>query len=110
MLFQGIQVAGPKLTPESVDQGFHAIPERPSGDPFTAAFFFDEGDYTSIKDSAEQWWDPQGKAAGSNQPGCFRMVRNGARALAGQWKGKDDVFANPSDPCNGYSGTIQLRA
>ena len=32
-LFTGIQLAGPTLTPPKVDEGFHAIPPRPSSDP-----------------------------------------------------------------------------
>src|SRR5581483_2242982 len=28
MLFTGIQVAGPRLTPEKIDEGFHAIPSK----------------------------------------------------------------------------------
>jgi hypothetical protein len=114
MLFQAIQVAGPKLTPESVDEGFHAIPERASTDSFTPAFFFDPGDYTSVKDAAEIWWDTSGRSRGggtpSNKPGCWRMTRGGERSLAGHWPGGDDVFKNSSDPCNGYDGGIKLRA
>ena len=111
MLFQGIQVAGPRLTPESIDQGFHAIPERESTSPFVAAFYFAEGDYTSTKDAAEQWWDPTGRPPGSNsQRGCWRMANEGLRSLPGHWRGKDDVFRNPGDPCTGYGGSINLRA
>ncbi len=109
MLFMGIQVAGPRLTPESIDQGFHAIPEKQSTDPFVAAFFFDPGDFSAVKDSAEQWWDGQGRPPGSNQPGCWRMVREGQRFLANRWEGGDDVFNNPDDPCTGYGGSIRLR-
>jgi hypothetical protein len=108
-MFQGIQVAGPKLTPESIDKGFHAIPERESNDPYTPAFFFDPGDYTATKDAAEQWWDPDGVPTGGNQPGCWRMVNQGLRSLAGKWRGKDDVFRNPSDPCTGFGGSINTR-
>jgi hypothetical protein len=111
MRHQAIQVAGPRLTPESIDRGFHAIPERESTDPFVAAFFFDPGDYTSVKDSAEQWWDPDGRPIGGGaQPGCWRMVREGRRYLAGGWEGGDDVFRNPDDPCTAYGGAIRLRA
>jgi hypothetical protein len=114
MLFQAIQVAGPRLTPESVDKGFHAIPERPSGDPFSPAFFFDDGDFTSVKDAMEAWWDPSGRSRGggtpSRRPGCWRVVREGQRFLAGQWIGKDDVFDNGSeDPCSGYDGGFRQR-
>jgi hypothetical protein len=114
MLFQGIQVAGPKLTPESVDKGFHAIPERESTSPFNSAFFFDEGDYSSVKDAMEEWWDPEGRSRGggtpSNRPGCWRVVREGRRSLANHWIGKDDVFNNGSnDPCTGFDGSIKIR-
>lgn len=112
-LFQGVQVAGPKLTPESIDEGFHAIPERASTTPFSSAFFFDDGDYSSVKDATEQWWDPLGRSRGggtpSNRPRCWRMVRNGNRFLAGRWVGRDDVFGNAGDPCTGYDGAIRLR-
>jgi hypothetical protein len=100
MLFQAIQVAGPRLDPESIDEGLHAIPETSSNDPFTAAFFFDPSDHTAVKDSAEQWWDPRGRAPGATTAGCYRMVRNGKRSLADEWVGGDDVFRNASDPCN----------
>jgi hypothetical protein len=112
MLFQGIQVAGPRLTPESIDQGFHAIPERSSDSPYTAAFYFDEGDYSSVKDAQEEWWDPSGRSRGggtpSNRPGCWRVVNEGNRVLAGQWARKDEVF-RPGDPCTGYDGSIRTR-
>jgi hypothetical protein len=113
MLFQAIQVAGPKLTPEAVDKGFHAIPENTASSPYVPAFFFDPGDYTSVKDGAEQWWDPNGRSRGggtpSNRPGCWRMAHEGKRSLAGEWFGKDDVFRNPTDPCNGYDGGVRIQ-
>ncbi len=110
MLFQAIQVAGPRLTPEQIDEGFHALPEKPSVDPFVAAFFFDVGDYTSVKDSAEEWWDPNGRPVGGGaQPGCWRMVNEGRRYLSGKWGGKDDAFKNPNDPCTAYGGSFRLR-
>jgi hypothetical protein len=113
MLFGAIQVAGPRLTSRSVDQGYHAIPPHQSSGPYSAALFFDPGDYTFVKDSAEQWWDPQGQpptgAATSTKPGCWRMTRSGRRSLAGQWPKGDDVFTNRSDPCTGYGGTISFR-
>ena len=110
MLYQAIQVAGPKLTPESVDEGFHAIPERPSASPFVPAFFFDPKDYTSVKDSAEQWWDPNGRPVGGGaQPGCWRMTNDGRRYLPGEWPGKDQVFKKANDPCTAYGGGFRIR-
>jgi hypothetical protein len=110
MLFQAIQVAGPRLTPEAIDEGFHAIPEKASVDPYIAAFFFDPGDYTSVKDSAEIWWDPDGRAVSSGAaPGCFRMTHEGKRSLIGKWVGGDDVFRNPGDPCTAYNGGTRIK-
>jgi hypothetical protein len=109
-MFKAIQVAGPTLNPQSVDQGQHAIPRNRSPDAFTAACYYDPGDYSCVKDSHEAWWDsnapdPNGEIA----RGCWRMVRGGKRYLAGEWEGGDDVFRNPNDICNGVKGTGQNR-
>ena len=109
LLFEAIEVAGPRLTPQSIDQGFHAIPERSSNDPYEAAFFFDPGDYTSVKDATEEWWDPSGRPEGASQPGCWRMINQGIRNLPGHWSGGDEAFANTSDPCTGYGGAISVQ-
>ena len=115
MLFQGIQVAGPRLTPQSVDQGFHAIQPKASTDPYSPSLYFDSGDYTMMKDAMEGWWDPQGRPEGgstsnTNQPGCWRLPLQGDRFAAGKWRPGDDAFRNRSDPCSGYGGSINLRA
>lgn len=101
-LFKAIQVAGPELTPQTVDQGHHAIPRQASNSPFVAACFYDPGDYTCVKDAQESWWDPDAPDPEGNVDvkGCWRMVRNGKRYLARTFEGGDDVFANPNDTCN----------
>ena len=113
MLFQGIQVAGPRLTPATMDQGFHAIPEHASTSPFSPALYFDAGDYSGVKDATEQWWDPQGQSppggTPSRRPGCWRMIREGKRFTAGKWPRSDDAFKNRADPCSGYSGGIKIN-
>lgn len=109
MMFQGIQVSGPYLTPEAVDTGFHAIPAIRSTNPYQAAFYFDANDFSGVKDAFEAWWDTDSPPPGSNSPGCYKMVRSGKRFPAGLWEGGDDVFANQSDPCNGFPGFWQLR-
>lgn len=105
---KAIQVAGPELTPDSVDQGHHAIPRYHSNDPRVAACFYDPGDYSCVKDSQEMWWDanapdPNGEPG---QRGCWRMVSGGKRYLAGTWESNDVVFQNPNDVCNGIKGTV----
>jgi hypothetical protein len=113
MVFQGIQVAGPRLTPDTVDQGFHAIKPRVSTSPYAPALYFDPGDYTMMKDAMEEWWDPQGHPAnptgGAQVPGCFRLPDQGRRFSAAVWPAGDDVFKNRSDGCDGAGGYIRTR-
>ena len=100
----GIQVAGPKLNPDTVDQGFHAIPAHASSDPKVPACFYNPGDYTCVKDAEVMWWDPSGVAPTSSGAGCWRSMEGGTRYLTGRWP-PGNVTAQEhtnSDPCNGY--------
>lgn len=90
MLFTGIQVAGPRLGPTTLDKGFHAIPPGPSGDPRVPACFYEIGDYTCVKDATAVWWDPAG------QP---QMDQD----ASGYWTKADDI-------CRGMAGQRHRRA
>lgn len=104
-LFTGIQSAGARLGPTSLDKGFHAIPAVASADPTLPACFYETDDYTCIKDAVAEWWDPQGDHPASEAPGCWRMPDDAKRYLSGRWPNEDVASRkNPSDdPCNGYS-------
>jgi len=56
-----------------------------------------------------QWWDPAGRAPGREEAGCWRLMQEGKRYLAGTWPG-GDVEAQrgdaSTDPCNG--GGVEL--
>jgi hypothetical protein len=103
-LFTGMQVAGPKLGPSSVDKGFHAIPPVASSDPRVPACFYEQRDYTCVKDSVVLWWDINGIAPNNGNPGCWRMAENGKRYIFGTFEKEeatlDRDFAHT--PCNGY--------
>lgn len=101
-IFTGIQVAGPRLNPTTLDQGFHAIPRIASNDPGTPACFYDQGDYSCVKDAIAEWWDPSGPARGAlNQPGCWRIPEGGKRFLLGTWPNENvDAKQKPDDLCN----------
>ncbi len=101
-VFKSIQLAGPHLSPDTVDQGHHAIPRYRSPDPRVAACYYDPGDYTCVKDAQEIWWDPNAAdpEGDVDVKGCYRMVSNGNRFQAGQWPSGDEVFKNLGDPCN----------
>jgi len=103
-LFIGIQVAGPKLTPASLEKGFRAIPNRPSGSPTVPACFYSPGDYTCVKDSIAQYWDSAATSTYSSSTGCYRVPQGARRFLPGDWP-ETDVIAerSPSDKCNGYT-------
>ena len=106
-LFTAIQVAGPRLTPDTVTAGFRAIPGVPSGNPRRPACFYPHGDNTCIKDATAIWWNstrtPPNHAAGT-PPGCWRLAEEGRRYLAGGWTNADaNAAKNPTeDECNGW--------
>lgn len=111
-LFTGIQVAGPKLGPFSVDKGFHAIPAVDSPDPRVPACYYEPSDYTCAKDATAFWWDTQGNPP--NNPasgnGCWRLATGGKRYRFGNWTGGDVLsLKTPSDPCNGYNAVEQIN-
>ena len=113
LLYTGIQVAGPKLTPETIDKGLHAIPAVRSTDPSVPACYFEPGDYTCVKDATAAWFDGEKRRTSNvqgreqeEQPGCWRMARGGARYFPGSWP-KGDVLNMQSedDPCNRFAGS-----
>lgn len=103
-LFTGIQVAGPKLGPSSIDKGYHAIPAVRSNDPLVPACFYRPGDYSCVKDYMIEWWDPAGRSETNSNPGCWRMVLGGERYLDNQApEGNVDAQKDPSkDECNNF--------
>ena len=91
-LFTGIQVAGPKLHPKTIEKGFRAIPPKPSTGPNQPSCYYLPGDYTCVKDAVAQWWDSSapGENTGGPAPtkgfsGCYRMGNDGNRYLPGDW-------------------------
>jgi hypothetical protein len=103
-------VAGPKLGPTSIDKGFHAIPQRASGEREVPACFYLPGDYTCVKDAEAMTWDNQGQAPGSNTPGCWRSIEDGRRYLPGKWPGGNiNAQFDGNMPCNGYSSSTRIN-
>ena len=108
-LYTGIQVAGPQLTPKSIDQGFHAIPIVESTNPQLPTCYYLSNDYTCVKDSVIEHWDPTAQTPSSRNPGCWRMVGNGKRYLPGKFPTANlDQMKSPSNICNNLSASAQL--
>jgi hypothetical protein len=109
-LFTGIQVAGPKLGPFSIDKGFHAIPSVESPDPRLPACYYEPGDYTCVKDMQAEYWDNNGLAPGATAPGCWKEALGGKRYRAGTWPATPILtLKNASDPCNIYDATQNIN-
>ena len=109
-LFTGIQVAGPKLSERSVDDGYHAIPPVASNNPAVPACFFEPNDYTCVKDAEVEWFDSRAEAPSNSQLGCYKMMEGGKRYLTGTWP-DGDVLKQKNvggDACNGYDGDNTL--
>ncbi|MBW3588160.1 MAG: hypothetical protein KY429_01940 [Actinobacteria bacterium] len=111
MLFKAIQVAGPILGPDTVDQGQHAIPVQESTSPYVAACFFDPNDYTCVKDAREAWWDPNAPDPDGDpdELGCWRLTNGGKRYLANRWDSKSYAFQNPNDPCDNQGNSVDIN-
>jgi hypothetical protein len=98
-LFTAIQVAGPRLGPDAIDRGFHAIPRVASTNPRIPACFYDPGDYTCVKDAVAEWWN--------STSSCWMMTDGGRRYLRDEWPAGDVLSQQgPRDFCNRYSAAI----
>jgi len=105
-LFTGIQVAGPKLTPGTMERGYRAIPAVRSNDARVPACFYDPGEFTCVKDAQAMWWDPSA-APRNNTRGCWRMMEGGRRYLTAAWPGGDILAQKDAgrDVCNGFAAS-----
>ena len=109
-LFVGIQVAGPRLGPTSVDKGYHAIPPVASQHNQSPSCFYEANDYTCVKDVQIELWDDQGVPPESNNAGCWRIIADGARYLPEDFPpGNIDSNLNQVGPCNNYSASSPSR-
>ena len=107
--FVGVQVAGPRLGPTSIDKGFHAIPAVRSEDPRVPACFYLPNDYTCVKDAQVEIWDASGSAPGDSRPGCWRSIEGGKRYLPNEWPaGNIDAQLRGDEPCNGYNAGVLI--
>lgn len=111
-LYKAIQVAGPYLSPEAIDQGHHTIPKQKSTSPYVAACFYDPGDFTCVKDATERWWDPDAPDPDGDvdEKGCWRVSYAGKRFIAYGWEGDDSTaFADRNDPCDNQGNVIYIN-
>jgi hypothetical protein len=107
-LFIGIQVAGPRLGPTSVDKGFHAIPAIRSSDLRVPACYYLPGDYTCTKDYFIGSWDSAARPDDPQTPGCYRVAASTRYLLGEVPPGNATAQMRPDDPCNNLANSQQL--
>lgn len=100
----GIQMAGPRLTPET----FGAALQRtsfpyPADDPTKSGDVSFQGDHSMTEEFAEFWWSEAAKSPVGNvsdgSVGAICYVDNGARRRLGRWPtGAGGFFEPPCDP------------
>ena len=85
-LANGLQEAGPNLTPESIRNGLFAMGRREFPDQTWAmGGGFGPGDLTWVDTAGEQWWDPNAVDPESGRLGAWRWTHNGRRYAKGEW-------------------------
>lgn len=93
----GLQEAGPKLTPESFRDGLYSMGTRLyPNEEWAMGGGFSRGDWTYIDSAAEIWWDPNAVDPEQGRPGAYRWTNNGRRYLPGEIpEGEPLVFTDP---------------
>lgn len=113
-LFQGIQMAGPKLTPQTFAGGMFRLPPA-GGDPGAPQasygnpelFSFAKNDFTSVDDSTLIWWDATAKGAdeqGTDGEGMYRYVDGGKRYLPGKMPAALQPFFSKAGTITAFDG------
>lgn len=108
----GIQLAGPRLTPEALSLGYRRLRVIASPDPQVPACSFEGADAACIKDAQALLFDVhKGITEFDLAPGvdsglpyapssCWRAVERGRRYLPWAWPpGNVDAQFRPDDPC-----------
>ena len=82
MLFIGLQMAGPNLTPQTFQAGMFAYPARTGS---FGRWSFSPTDYTASDDAREIYWDRNALSAFNNKPGRYVTLNGGRRFRGGTW-------------------------
>jgi hypothetical protein len=113
LLFNGLQSAGPKLTPENFKAGMYAIAPPPDAAATVHAFarFGDHGfwngeDAMGLDNSGILWWNPN--AVGEDETGVvgkgmYELVNGGMRYPGGKWPDGPTKLFDPTGAVTIYN-------
>ncbi|HKN39371.1 MAG TPA: ABC transporter substrate-binding protein, partial [Acidimicrobiia bacterium] len=82
MLFIGLQMAGPNLTPETFQAGMFAYPPRTGS---FGRWSFSPTDHTCSDDAREIYYDRNALSAFNNKPGRWITLNGGRRFRGASW-------------------------
>ncbi len=100
----GIQRAGPKLTPKTFMDGLMSMPKRPPNPKWSIGGGYGPGDYTYSDYVSLVWYDPFKPAPDEkNQPSAYRHMNGGQRYAIGEipttelpwFQDRKDAIAGP---------------
>jgi hypothetical protein len=116
-LFEGIQAAGPELTPQTIERGMFTFNYLNRNDPYEPIGGYGGynsnavSDYTFVDTAMGWWWDPKGRAPGDASPqGCLRVIGGGRRFYAPEWTPGDADIGKTADPCSQDDRKLEDRS
>ena len=105
-LFQAIQAAGPRLTPETVEQGMFTFQYLDRTNEYLPVGGYGPygpkavSNYTFVDTAMGWWYDPTGTPPGGREgEGCIRVMNKGHRYYWDEWPKGDALLLLPDDPC-----------
>ena len=115
MFMEGLQTAGPNLTPQSFKNGIYAVPPNvPAGTPTPSPIitYGNHGLWPGLADDpgggdnvSLLWWDPTVNGVdevGNPAHGQYRVLNNGARYTAANFPTDPLPFFNPANTVTVY--------
>ena len=98
----GIQEAGPDLTPESFEKGLFSMSDRlrEGSRPYAIGGGYGPGDHAFVDDFVEMWWDVNATDPDGGEPAAYRYPQEGKRFRPGEM---DDVIRVFSEGVRGYN-------
>lgn len=108
LLASGIQMAGPRLTPETFERALYEtrFPNPGCAGPpyFQACVGFGPSDHSMVSDAAVVWFDPVGnppeyRGGAAAGPGDWCYERRGRRYFAGGWPRSLPEIYDRTKPC-----------
>jgi hypothetical protein len=113
LLFDGLQSAGPKLTPENYRAGMYAIAPPPDANASVATFttygdhgFWNGNDPNGLDNAGLLWWNPNARGedeTGIVGNGMYELVDGGKRYPAGKWPSTPAKLFDPAGAVTIYN-------